>query len=154
MQVLSRKVIEENCTKPCALLSVFLQADQMWPLMWSSGFHFCLLRFSSQRYTFDGYFLELKRVSSIQPLTTNGTHQRMKLICDMTSDCLQQFNLSSAWNLKEKTQQSFFVQEVVWSLRRHSIHQWLRSVVVKQKVLTTGHAMINGNVPCIFSVRA
>ena len=37
---------------------------------------------------------------------------------------------------------------------RHSIHQWLRSVVVKQKVLTTGHAMFNGNIPCIFSVWA
>ena len=105
--------IVENCTKPCALLSVFLRTDQMWPLMWSSGFHFCLLRFSSQRPTVDGYFLELKRVSSIQPLTTNGTHRRMKLICDMTSDCLQQFNLSSAWNQKEKTQQSFVVQKVV-----------------------------------------
>ena len=49
----------------------------------------------------------------MQPLTTNGTHRRVKLICDMTSDCLQQFNLSSAWDQKEKTQQSFVVQEVV-----------------------------------------
>ena len=32
---------------------------------------------------------------------------------DMTSDCLQQFSLSSAWNQKEKTQQPFVVQEVV-----------------------------------------
>ena len=55
MQLLSRKfeVIEENRTKPSSLLSVFLQTDQMWPLMWSSGFHFFLLRFSSQRSTFD-----------------------------------------------------------------------------------------------------
>ena len=45
----------------------------------------------------------------------------MKLICDMTSDCLQQFNLSIAWNQKEKTQQSFVVQEVVWGLRKQSI---------------------------------
>ena len=55
----------------------------------------------------------LKRVSSIQPRTTNGTQRRVKLICDMTSDYLQQFSLSSAWNQKEKTRQSFSVQEVV-----------------------------------------
>ena len=44
-QALSRKfeVIEEKCTKAYYLLSAFLQADQMWRLMWSSGFHFCLL---------------------------------------------------------------------------------------------------------------
>ena len=123
VQVLSRKseVIEENRTKPSSLLSEFLQTDQMWPLMWSSGFHFCLSRFSSQLSTFDGYFSninyvkkeELKRVSSIQPSTTNGTQRLVKLICDMTSDCLQQFNLSSAWNQKEKTQESFVVHEVV-----------------------------------------
>ena len=29
--------------KPCSLLSVFLQTDQVWRVMWSSGFHFCLL---------------------------------------------------------------------------------------------------------------
>ena len=57
---------EENCTKPCALLSVFLRTDQMWPLMWSSGFHFCLLRFSSQRSTFDGYFLNDKYVKRVK----------------------------------------------------------------------------------------
>ena len=121
MHELSRKfeVIEENRTKPSSLLSVFLQTDQMWPLMWSSGFHFCLLMFSSQRSTFDGYFLNdkyVKRVKkgpSIQPWTSNGTQRRVKLICDMTSDCLQHFNLSSAWNQKEKTQQSFVVQEVL-----------------------------------------
>ena len=68
MQVLSRKfeVIEENRTKPSSLLSVFLQTDQMWPLMWSSGFHFCLLRFSSQRSTFDGYFLNDKYVKRVK----------------------------------------------------------------------------------------
>ena len=33
---------EEKCTKQYSLLSVFLQTDQMWRLMWSSGFHFCL----------------------------------------------------------------------------------------------------------------
>ena len=45
VKALSRKfeVIEENCTKPCWLLSVFLQTDQVWRVMWSSGFHFCLL---------------------------------------------------------------------------------------------------------------
>ena len=42
-----------------------------------------------------------------------GRGGRVKLICYMTSDCLQQFNLSSVWNQKEKTQQSFVVQEVV-----------------------------------------
>ena len=69
VQVLSRKfeVIEENRTKPSSLLSVFLQTDQMWPLMWSSGFHFCLLRFSSrQRSTFDGYFLNDKYVKRVK----------------------------------------------------------------------------------------
>ena len=45
----------------------------------------------------------------------------MKLICDMTSDCLQQFNLERAWNKKEKTQKSLIVQEVVWGLRKESI---------------------------------
>ena len=34
---------EEKCTKAYYLLSVFLQTDQMWGLMWSSGFYFCLL---------------------------------------------------------------------------------------------------------------
>ena len=130
MQVLSRKfkVIEENRTKPSSLLSVFLQTDQMWPLMWSSGFHFCLLRFSSQRSTFDGYFLNDKYVKrvKIQPWTTNGTQRRVKLICYMTSDCLQQYNLSSAWNQKEKTQQSFVVQEVVWGLKKQSIEHGIR----------------------------
>ena len=68
VQVLSRKVkvIEDNRTKPCSLLSVFIQTDQMWPLMWSSGFHFCLLMFSSQRSTFDGYFLNDKYVKSVK----------------------------------------------------------------------------------------
>ena len=39
VQVLSRKfeVIEENRTKPSLLLSVFLQTDQMWPLMPGGG---------------------------------------------------------------------------------------------------------------------
>ena len=43
VQALFRKfeVIEEKCTK-AYWLSVFLQTDQMWRLMWSSGFHFCL----------------------------------------------------------------------------------------------------------------
>ena len=65
VQVLSRKfeVIEENRTKPSSLLSVFLQTDQMWPSMWSSVFHFCLLWFSSQRSTFDRYFLNDKYVN-------------------------------------------------------------------------------------------
>ena len=96
MQVLSTKfeVIEENCTKPSSLLTVFVQPDQMWPLMWSSGIHFCLSRFSSQRSTFDGYFLNDKYVKrvKIQPWTTNGSQRRAKLICYMTSDCLQQYN--------------------------------------------------------------
>ena len=39
------EVIEEKCTKPCSLLSVFLQTDQVWRVMWSSGFHFCLLSY-------------------------------------------------------------------------------------------------------------
>ena len=52
-------------------------------------------------------------VSLIQPWTKNRTQQGVKLIYDMTSDCLQLFTLSSDWNLKEKTQQSFVVQEVV-----------------------------------------
>ena len=45
VQALLRKleVIQKNCTKAYYLLSVFLQTDQMWHLMWSSGFHFCLL---------------------------------------------------------------------------------------------------------------
>ena len=45
VQALSKKfeVIEEKCTKAYYLLSVFLQTDQMWRLMWSSGFYFCLL---------------------------------------------------------------------------------------------------------------
>ena len=40
---------------------------------------------------------------------------------DMTYDCLQQFTLSSDWNQKEKTQQSFVVQDVVWGLRKEFI---------------------------------
>ena len=36
------EIIEEKCTKAYYWLSVFLQTDQMWRLMWSSGFHFCL----------------------------------------------------------------------------------------------------------------
>ena len=69
VQVLSRKfeVIEEYRTKPSSLLSAFLQTDEMWPLMWSSGFRFCvLLRFSSQRSTFDGYLLNDKYVKRIK----------------------------------------------------------------------------------------
>ena len=40
VQGLLRKfeVVEEKCTKPCLLLSVFLQTDQVWRVMWSSGF--------------------------------------------------------------------------------------------------------------------
>ena len=34
-------------------------------------------------------------------------------VFESTATRLQQFNLSSAWNQKEKTQQSFVVQEVV-----------------------------------------
>ena len=49
----------------------------------------------------------------MQAWTTNRTQRRVKLIYDMTSDCLQQFTLSSDWNQKEKTRQSFVVQEVV-----------------------------------------
>ena len=49
----------------------------------------------------------------MQPGATNGTQRRVKLIYDMTSDCLLQFTLSSDLNQKEKTQQSFVVQEVV-----------------------------------------
>ena len=47
VQALLRKleVIQKNCTKAYYLLSVFQQTDQMWHLMWSSGFHFCLLSF-------------------------------------------------------------------------------------------------------------
>ena len=45
---------------------MFLQTDQMWPLMWSSGFHLRLLRFSSQRSTFDGYFLNYKYVKRVK----------------------------------------------------------------------------------------
>ena len=37
------EIIEKKCTKPYSLLSVSLQTDQMLRLMWSSGFHFCLL---------------------------------------------------------------------------------------------------------------
>ena len=40
---------------------------------------------------------------------------------DMTSDCLQQFTLSSDRNQNEKTRQSFVVQEVVWGLRKECI---------------------------------
>ena len=39
----------------------------------------------------------------------------------MTSDCLQQFTLLSAWNQKEKTQPSFVVKEVMCGLRKESI---------------------------------
>ena len=63
----------------------------------------------------------LKRVSLIQPWTTNKTQWQVKLIYDTTFDCLQQFTLSSDWNQKEKTQQSFVVQEVLWGLRKESI---------------------------------
>ena len=64
---------------------------------------------------------KLKRVSLIQPWTTNRKQGRVKLIYDLTSDCLQQFILSSDWNQKEKNQQSFVVQEVVLGLRKESI---------------------------------
>ena len=57
----------------------------------------------------------------MQAWTTNRTQRRVKLIYDMTSDCLQQFTLSSDWNQKEKTQQSFAVQEVVCGLSKQSI---------------------------------
>ena len=45
VHALSREfeIIEKKCTKPYSLLSVSLQTDQMLRLMWSSGFHFCLL---------------------------------------------------------------------------------------------------------------
>ena len=82
----------------------------------------------------------------------------------MTSDCLQQFNLSIAWNQKEKTQQSFVVQEVVWGLRKQSIEhetfsQAFDSSVTpirscKAESIDDSHAMFNGNIPCIFSVWA
>ena len=38
----------------------------------------------------------------MQSWTANGTQRRVKLICDMTSDCLQQFILLRASNQKEK----------------------------------------------------
>ena len=40
VQALSKKfeVIKDKCMKAYYLLSVFLQTDQMWRLMWSSGF--------------------------------------------------------------------------------------------------------------------
>ena len=67
VQALSRKfeVIEEKCTKPRSLLSIFLQTNQMWCFMWSSGFYFCLLSFSSQRSTFYEYFLNVKYVKRV-----------------------------------------------------------------------------------------
>ena len=33
----------EKCTKPYSLLSVFPQTDQVWRVMWTSGFYFCPL---------------------------------------------------------------------------------------------------------------
>ena len=48
------------------MLSVFLQTNQMWPLMWSSGFHLCLLMFAGQRSTIDGYFLNDKYVKRVK----------------------------------------------------------------------------------------
>ena len=56
----------------------------------------------------------------MQLWTTNGMQRRVKLICNMTSDCLQQLTFSSARNQKEKSQQSFVVHEVVCSLRKAS----------------------------------
>ena len=70
---------------------------------------FLSVKFSSQRSTFSEEFLnvkyvkKVKKVSLIQPWTTNDMQGRVKLICDMTSNCLQQFTLLSAWNQKEKT---------------------------------------------------
>ena len=49
--------------------------------MWSSGFHFCLLMLTSQRSTFDGYFLNDKYVKGVKKgcLGVNGTQRRVKL---------------------------------------------------------------------------
>ena len=90
--------------------------DQVWRAMWLS---FLSIKFSSQRSTFSGLFLNVKYVKKVgkgfldTAVATNKRQRRVKLIYDMTSDCLQQFTFSSDWNQKEKTQQSFVVQEVV-----------------------------------------
>ena len=66
-QTLSRKfvVIEEKCTKPYSLLSVFLQTDQMW----SSGLHFCLLSSPVNDLPFPDSFYMLKKVDKGFPDT-------------------------------------------------------------------------------------
>ena len=51
---------EEKCTKQYSLLSVFLQTDQMWRLMWSSGFHFCLFSSPVNDLPFLIVFLNVK----------------------------------------------------------------------------------------------
>ena len=44
------EVLRRSARSHNPLLSVFLQTDQMWRLMWSSGgYHFCLWSSSSQR---------------------------------------------------------------------------------------------------------
>ena len=48
------------------VVSVPTNGSEMWPLMWSSGFNFCLLMFSSQRSTFYGYVLNDKYVKRAQ----------------------------------------------------------------------------------------
>ena len=91
----------------------------MWRLMRSFGFPFCLVSFPPKDLPFLVRFLNVKYAKKVEKgfldtaVDYHGTQRRVELICDMTSDCLQRFTLSSAWNQKEKTQQSFIVQEVV-----------------------------------------
>ena len=70
VQVIKKfEVIPEKCTKPYSLLpAVMLKTNEMymWRLMWSSGFHFCLLSFSSQRSTFPGWFLNGKCIKKVE----------------------------------------------------------------------------------------
>ena len=89
------------------------------------------------------------RVNKLVRLSNNSLWHDLRLSATMYSlKC--QFTLSSAWNQKEKTQPSFVVQEVVCGLRKESIeletfqqafNLWLWTVVVYQKVLTTGCAI-------------
>ena len=89
------------------------------------------------------------RVNKLVRLSNNSLWHDLRLSATMYSlKC--QFTLSSAWNQKEKTQPSFVVQEGVCGLRKESIeletfqqafNLWLWTVVVYQKVLTTGRAI-------------
>ena len=49
--------------KPCSLLSVFLQTDQVWRAMCLS---FLSIKFSSERSTFSGLFLNVKYVKKVE----------------------------------------------------------------------------------------